>query len=116
MAMNAPTGRNEGIEADIKEVQEHIGSVQKRESLLLEALSEEDINNDAAKRQSMVTLIQATKDKGNTAGRLIGLCMAVEARRQCQGQEDYDPSSMANEMKKEAARGKGSDRAKKEIR
>ena len=61
----------------------------------------------------MVTLIQAAKDKGNIAGQPIGLRMAVEARRQCQGQEGYDPTSMANEMKKEAARGKGLDRAEK---
>ena len=57
MATNTLTGCNEGIEADIREVHTHIGSVQKRESLLLEALSEEDINRDAAKRQSMVTLV-----------------------------------------------------------
>ena len=55
MAMNALTGCNKGIEAGIKEVQQYIGSVHERESLLLEVLSEEGINSDAAKRQSMMS-------------------------------------------------------------
>ena len=41
------------------------------------------------------------------------MCMAVEARRQCQGQADYDPTSVAKEMKTEVTKGKSLDLAEK---
>ena len=96
MAMEASTGCNKGIEADIREVQEYIGLVQERETQLFKVLSRDDIS----------TVVQAAKDKGSVMYRIIEVCMGVEAKRQRQGQEDYDPTSIADLMRSEMQKGK----------
>ena len=95
MAMKASTG-NEEIIADIRKVQEYIGSVHERETELSKVLSGDGISE----------VVQAAEYSGAVIDRIVGVSVGVEAKRQRQGTKGHDPSVLGKLMCSETKHGK----------
>ena len=94
MAMKASTGNKEII-AEIRKVQEYIGSVQQRETEL-SRLSGDEISR----------VVQAAEYSGAVIDRIVGVSVGVEAKRQRQGTKGHDPSVLGKLMCSETKHGK----------
>ena len=101
MARKASTGNKEII-AEIRKVQEYIGSVQQRETEL-----------SRLPRDGISRVVQAAEYSGAVMDQIIGVSVAVEADRQRQGKKGYDPSVLGKSMFSEAKRGKAMERAER---
>ena len=101
MARKASTGNKEII-AEIRKVQEYIGSVQQRETEL-----------SRLPRDEISRVVQAAEYSGAVMDQIIGVSVAVEANRQRQGKKGHDPSVLGKSMFSEAKRGKAMERAER---